>query len=114
MRMICSMVVSVWAMLCSDENSRIPVSSFTILRILYTLYTFGCRRIPVFVRYYRTIIRKMKKKIRIAVALFIGFSLSFVLLQSCKKKNDTKAVITVQDTLGVPVGNATVILWQDT
>jgi len=33
---------------------------------------------------------------------------------SCKKKADTKAVITVIDTLGVPAANVSVTLWQDT
>jgi hypothetical protein len=35
-------------------------------------------------------------------------------LTSCKKKGDTKAIVTVIDTLGLPVAKAKVILWQDT
>jgi len=41
------------------------------------------------------------------IFLFIGFS-------SCKKDGETKAVITVNDSVGQPVAGATVVLWQDT
>ena len=55
----------------------------------------------------------MKKKIYILLflALFCGFlSLTF---QSCKKDTVCKAVITVNDTAGLPVIGATVRLYND-
>lgn len=42
-------------------------------------------------------------------ATFISFALS-----SCKKTEETKAFITVNDSIGNPVEGASVTLWQDT
>ena len=48
------------------------------------------------------------------MALIILASFAFLTFFSCKKSGPTVAIITVVDSLGRPVGNANVRLWQDT
>jgi hypothetical protein len=47
-------------------------------------------------------------------ALMILASFAFLTFFSCKKSGPTVAIITVLDSVGRPVGNANVRLWQDT
>ena len=48
------------------------------------------------------------------MALMVMASFAFLTFFSCKKSGPTIAVITVVDSLGRPVSNASVRLWQDT
>ena len=48
------------------------------------------------------------------MALMVLASFAFLTFFSCKKSGPTVAIITVVDSLGRPVGNANVRLWQDT
>lgn len=57
---------------------------------------------------------KEKRILSTATLLVLGLIFSQALLSGCKKNGPTKAVITVNDSLGRPASGATVILWQDT
>lgn len=49
-----------------------------------------------------------------AAAILALFFLGFLTFSACKKSGPTIAIITVVDTIGTPVPNASVTLWQDT
>jgi len=56
-----------------------------------------------------------KKRIQRASAYAAFFFFAFsALLSGCKKDGPTKAIITVNDSLGRPAFGAVVTLWQDT
>jgi len=48
------------------------------------------------------------------MALVVMAAFAFLTFFSCKKSGPTVAIITVVDSLGRPVANANVRLWQDT
>ena len=48
------------------------------------------------------------------MALLVVASFALLTFFSCKKSGPTVAIITVVDTVGRPVANANVRLWQDT
>jgi len=47
-------------------------------------------------------------------ALFVLASFTLLTFFSCKKSGPTVAIVTVVDSIGRPVANANVRLWQDT
>lgn len=53
------------------------------------------------------------KRLLFCIVLF-AVIYSGTTLTSCKKEDDTKALITVLDTNGAPAPGVTVTLWQDT
>jgi hypothetical protein len=56
----------------------------------------------------------MNKKNGQWTALLVLASFTLLTFFSCKKSGPTIAIVTVVDTLGRPVANANVRLWQDT